>query len=56
MVPPVVYVIIRAGVIDSHQSRLDHGGGKDVSLPECPREQLEKEVWYISLYLRRAQR
>ena len=24
--------------------RLDRGGGKDLSLPECPREQLEKEV------------
>ncbi len=24
--------------------RLDYGGGKDLSLPECPREQLEKEV------------
>ena len=43
MVPPV-YVVIRVAVIDSHQSRLDHGGGKDLSLPECPREQLEKEV------------
>lgn len=31
-------------VIDSHQSRLDHGGGKDLSLPECSREQLEKQV------------
>lgn len=24
--------------------RLDRGGGKDLSLKECPREQLEKEV------------
>jgi len=41
---PLVYAVIRARVIDSHQSRLDHGGGKDLSLPECPRERLEKEV------------
>ena len=25
-------------------SRLDRGGGKDLALPECPREQLEREV------------
>jgi len=43
MVPLLVYVIVRAGITDS-QSRLDHGGGKDLSLPECSREQLEKEV------------
>ncbi|KAI0639681.1 hypothetical protein C8Q77DRAFT_1082423 [Trametes polyzona] len=24
--------------------RLDRGGGKDLSLKECPREQLEKEA------------
>lgn len=24
--------------------RLDHGSGKELSLKECPREQLEKEV------------
>lgn len=24
--------------------RLDRGGGKNLSLKECPREQLEKEV------------
>lgn len=43
---PLVYAVIRARVIDSHQSRLDHGGGKDLSLPECPRERLEKEVQF----------
>ncbi|KAJ1310237.1 hypothetical protein OPQ81_006979 [Rhizoctonia solani] len=32
---------------------LDHGGGKDLSLPECPREQLEKER---IIYLSREQR
>ena len=49
MVPVVVYIIIRPRVIDSHQSRLDHGGGKDLSLPECSREQLEKEVRFFSI-------
>ena len=44
MVPLVVHAIIRTGMIDVHQPRLDHGGGKELSLPECPREQLEKEV------------
>ena len=42
MVP--LYVIFRAGITDSCRSRLDHGGGKDLSLPERPRERLEKEV------------
>ncbi|KAG8691930.1 hypothetical protein FRC11_004859 [Ceratobasidium sp. 423] len=32
---------------------LDHGGGKSLSLPECPREQLEKER---IIYLSREQR
>lgn len=31
-------------MIDFRRSRLDRGGGKDLSLHECPREQLEKEV------------
>ena len=44
MVSLVVHPLIHAGVIDFHQPRLDRGGGKDLSLPECPREQLEKEV------------
>lgn len=35
---------IHAEMIDLRQPRLDHGGGKHLSLPECPREQLDKEV------------
>lgn len=27
-----------------NSSRLDRGGGKDLSLPDCSREQLEEEV------------
>src|SRR5882762_8690112 len=27
--------------------RLDHGGGRDLSLKECTREQLEREVFYL---------
>ena len=27
--------------------RLDHGGGKDLDLKDCPREQLEKEVSWL---------
>ncbi|KAI0830587.1 hypothetical protein BC628DRAFT_1354718 [Trametes gibbosa] len=34
--------------------RLDRGGGKDLSLKECPREQLEKErITYLSPEQRR---
>lgn len=44
MVPLVVHAVIHVGMIDFHRPRLDHGGGKDLSLPECTRERLEKEV------------
>ena len=43
MVPLPAYVNLHA-VIDPRQSRLDHGGGRDLALPECSREQLEKQV------------
>ena len=47
MVPLLVHYIVCTGVIDSRQSRLDRGDGKDLSLPECSREQLEKEVEFL---------
>jgi hypothetical protein len=43
---PLVYAVIRAGMIDTYQLRLDHGGGRGLSLQECPREQLEKQVQF----------
>ena len=30
-------------IIEATSHRLDYGGGKDLSLPECPREQLEED-------------
>lgn len=38
------YHIILSSISPANSRRLDHGAGKDLSLEECSREQLEKEV------------